>query len=76
MLTPNNIYFIVCRTHDETLQKLTALNDVFITNKYGKPSFTGFENSVKARSKYWNKVTKLEKALKKYSMTEYDLIPF
>ena len=75
MLYPGGIYFQVCRKHDEIVEKLTILNDGYVANKYGKPSFYGLRNTLAARAKYSAQLEGLSHALDKYSFTEYDLIP-
>ena len=75
MLYPGGIYFSVRRKHDEVVEKLTILNDGYVANKYGKPSFYGLRNTLAARAKYSAQLEGLSHALKKYAFTEYDLIP-
>ena len=75
MLYPSGIYFQVRRKHDEVLGILTVLNDGYVANKYGKPSFYGLRNTLAARAKYSAQLEGLSHALDKYALTEYDLIP-
>ena len=75
MLYPSGIYFSVRRKHEEVLGILTVLNDGYVANKYGKPSFYGLRKTINARAKYRLQLEGLSHALDKYALTEYDLIP-